>query len=117
VAEGPVVETQIIDKASQEDAARRPASEFLEAGLKILTARAVLRDQPSGERSMAKTVAIFNAWTGNNISVQDGWRFMISLKQAREIQGFYNEDDYEDGTNYFALLGEEESSNLGRKKG
>jgi hypothetical protein len=95
---------------------RRPAVSFLENGVKILGERAALRDQPNGERSMAKTVAIFNAWTGNNLSVEDGWRFMIALKQAREIQGFFNADDYEDGANYFALLGEEESANEKRQK-
>ncbi len=95
---------------------RKSAVSFLERGVQILGERAALRDQPSGERSMAKTVAIFNAWTGNNMSVEDGWRFMIALKQAREISGFFNEDDYEDGANYFALLGEEESANADRQK-
>ena len=103
-------------KEDKEIPLRKPAVSFLESGVRILGERAALRDQPGGERSMAKTVAIFNAWTGNNLSVEDGWRFMIALKQAREISGFFNEDDYEDGCNYFALLGEEESTNMARKK-
>lgn len=101
---------------STSEPSRRPAVEFLENGVRILGERAKLRDQPNGERSMARTVAIFNAWTGNNLSVEDGWRFMIALKQAREIQGFYNADDYEDLANYAALLGEEESANIKRQK-
>jgi hypothetical protein len=92
------------------------AVKFLEDGAKVLKARAQLRDQPAGERSMAKTVAIFNTWTGNNLSVEDGWRFMIALKQAREIQGAFHGDDYTDGAVYFSLLGEEESGNPLRKK-
>ncbi|MDF2435452.1 MAG: hypothetical protein JWP44_5083 [Mucilaginibacter sp.] len=95
---------------------RDPAPDFLDEAVSTMKARAQLRDQPAGERSMDKTVAIFNAWTGNNLSVDDGWRFMLSLKQAREIQGFYNRDDYVDGAAYFALLGEEESANTTRQK-
>ena len=86
------------------------AHDFLEESAAVMKQRAALRDAPGGERSMSKTVAIFNAWTGNNISVEDGWRFMISLKQAREIQGKFHGDDYADGAAYFALLGEEKSS-------
>lgn len=92
------------------------AHTFLEEGAKVLAARAQLRDSAGGERSMATTVAIFNAWTGLGLSVEDGWRFMIALKQAREIQGTYHRDDYVDGANYFALLGEEESGNARRRK-
>ena len=82
---------------------------FLEEASETMKARAQLRDAQGGERSMAKTVAIFNAWTGNNLSEDDGWRFMISLKQAREVQGKYNRDDYVDLAAYCGLLGEFES--------
>jgi hypothetical protein len=61
---------------------------------------------------MEKTVAIFNAWTGSNMTVENGWRFMIALKQAREVQGKFNADDYVDGAAYFALLGEDESGKV-----
>lgn len=82
---------------------------FLEEASEAMKARASLRDAQGGERSMAKTVAIFNAWTGSNMSEDDGWRFMIALKQAREIQGKYNRDDYVDLAAYCGLLGEFES--------
>lgn len=85
------------------------ADSFLEEALSVMKQRAALRDAPGGERSMAKTVAIFNAWTDNNLSIEDGWRFMLALKQAREIQGKFHADDYADGSAYFALLGEERS--------
>lgn len=35
-----------------------------------------------GVRSMAHTVEIFEAWTGNKLSEADGWRFMMRLKMA-----------------------------------
>jgi hypothetical protein len=93
-----------------------PAVQFLTAAGDAMRARARLRDTPNGERSIEKTVAIFNAWTGNNLSPEDGWRFLIALKQAREIQGFFNDDDYTDMAAYAALLGEEESGNANRRK-
>ena len=93
-----------------------PASWFLDNAGAAMKARAALRDQPTGERSMQKTVEIFNAWTGCHLTVQDGWRFVIALKMAREIQGFFNADDYVDGAAYMALLGEDESTNPNRVK-
>jgi hypothetical protein len=71
--------------------------------------RAILREAAEGERSIPKAVAIYNAWTGQYLTEEDGWRFMIALKQAREIQGQFHSDDYVDGAAYFGLLGEERS--------
>lgn len=88
------------------------ATTLLQEGQDILKARAALRDSDEGERSMARTVAIFNAWTGSSMSEENGWRFMIALKQAREIQGDFHKDDYQDLVNYSALLGECASCNL-----
>lgn len=90
---------------------------FLEEAAQTMRARAALRDaQETGERSMERTVSIFNIWTGNNLSVKDGWRFMVALKQAREIQGKYNRDDYVDLAAYASLLGEEEAKDNGTKQ-
>ena len=86
------------------------ASSFLEDAVSTMKQRAAQRDASgSGERSMERTVNIFNAWTGNKLTVQDGWRFMIALKQAREIQGNFHEDDYVDLAAYAGLLGEDRS--------
>ena len=75
---------------------------------RILDQRAKMRDsEDTGERSMEKTVGIFNTWTGKDMSVVDGWRFMISLKMAREFRGAPDIDNYVDGANYWALLGED----------
>jgi antirestriction protein len=82
------------------------AHEFLREAGQALEQRAALRDQPTGERSMARAVKIFEAWTGIELSELDGWRFMVALKQAREIQGNFCADDYTDGSGYFGLVGE-----------
>ena len=81
------------------------ASDFLEEAVTTMKKRALQRDTEN-ERSMAKTVAIFNAWTGGSMTEADGWRFMICLKQAREIQGSFLRDDYVDLSAYAGLLGE-----------
>lgn len=95
----------------------RHAASFLDEAVSTMKQRASQRDAgDNGERSMAKTTDIFNAWTGNNISVEDGWRFMIALKLAREVQGSYHADDYVDLAAYASLLGEEESGNPSRQK-
>jgi hypothetical protein len=89
------------------------ASDFLEEAVTTMKKRAMQRDAEQ-ERSMAKTVAIFNAWTGASMSEADGWRFMLCLKQAREIQGGFLRDDYVDLSAYSGLLGEH-MSNLSSK--
>lgn len=59
-----------------------------------------------GERSMAHTVAIFEAWTGISLSEADGWRFMMALKMARSLTGKPKLDTYVDLAGYAGLLGE-----------
>lgn len=68
--------------------------------------RAALRDAPDGERSMAKTVAMFNIYAGTELTEEQGWRFMEILKIVRSSQGAYCADDHEDATAYAALCGE-----------
>lgn len=95
-------------------AAEPIAHGMLEESIGQMKARAALRDAGSGERSMARTIGIFNAWTGNSLTEEDGWRFMVALKQAREVQGHFNRDDYVDLAAYAALLGECENGNPNR---
>lgn len=83
------------------------APDFLLKAVEEMQAKAKLRDQPEGERSMARTVQAFNALTGNDISERDGWLFMACLKMARAStteKGVV--DDYVDGAAYLALAGE-----------
>lgn len=68
--------------------------------------RAASRDLPQGERSMARTVAAFNAMTGRNLTETEGWLFMVQLKAARATAGAFNRDDYVDMAGYAALAGE-----------
>lgn len=59
------------------------------------------------ERSMAATVAAFNAIEGTALTERQGWAFMQTLKLVRAAStarnGRYNEDDYLDGAAYAAL--------------
>lgn len=70
--------------------------------------RAATRDNTGGqgERSMAATVATFNAYTGKNLTEEEGWAFMVILKLVRAKGGGYRTDDYVDGAAYFGLMGE-----------
>ena len=59
------------------------------------------------ERSMARSVAAFNAIEGTNLTERQGWAFMQILKMARAgataRNGKANVDDYVDGAAYAAL--------------
>ena len=82
------------------------ASDFLGAALSHLEDRASTYDNPTGERSMGRTVEAFNAITGHKLTEEHGYLFMVLLKAVRSQQGKYKSDSYEDGAAYFALMGE-----------
>ena len=82
------------------------ASDFLGAALNHLEDRASTYDNPTGERSMGRTVEAFNAITGHKLTEEQGYLFMVLLKAVRSQQGKYKSDSYEDGAAYFALMGE-----------
>ena len=82
------------------------ANHFLEAALNHLGNRASTYDSPQGERSMGRTVEAFNTITGNKLTEEQGYLFMVLLKAVRSQQGKYKSDSYEDGAAYFALMGE-----------
>lgn len=71
--------------------------------------RAALRDQPHGERSMARAVAAFNAMFGYALTVAEGWQFMELLKMSRGAAGSYHADDHLDRVAYAALAAEAEA--------
>ena len=64
-------------------------------------------DGQAQERSMAATVAAFNAIEGTALTERQGWAFMQVLKLTRAANtarnGRYNPDDYLDGAAYAAL--------------
>jgi hypothetical protein len=83
------------------------AAGILREAESTLRERASQRDcEITGERSMASTVATFNALTGFNLSEENGWEFMCILKMVRGRQGKARQDDYVDLSSYGALLGE-----------
>lgn len=93
-----------------------PAPEFLERAAQHMKDRAALRDSPTGERSMAKTVAAFNSIFDTNLSEIQGWQFLELLKIVRSSQGQYVADDYEDAAAYAALAGEAASKAGGHEQ-
>jgi len=96
-----------------EDKPYAQAHEVLEMGAKHMKDRAVTYDNADGERSMAKTVAAFNALTGHNVTTEQGWLMLCILKMSRSQQGEFKLDNYEDGAAYFALMGEQASIDRG----
>lgn len=81
------------------------APELLEQAAKTMRERSVERDVEK-ERAMAKTVALFNAQFGTNMTEYQGWMFMVHLKLARAEGGVFRADDYIDGAAYIALAAE-----------
>lgn len=82
------------------------ATDLLVQASDSIDQRAKLRDLPDGERSMARTVAAFNALHGTALTEVQGWHFMILLKLARATAGRKHLDDYVDLAAYGALAGE-----------
>lgn len=83
------------------------AIEFLERAADLMLERGKEYDSPDGERSMASTVAAFNVLTGNILSEQEGWLFMLLLKIARQHQSpNWHQDSSEDAIAYAALMAE-----------
>ena len=91
---------------TREEEPTMTASDFLGAALNHLEDRANTYDNPTGERSMGRTVEAFNAITGHKLTEEHGWLFMCLLKQVRSQQGKYKSDNYEDLTAYASLMGE-----------
>ena len=90
------------------------ADSFLRTAAATILDRGVQRDTSAEgaqqERSMAATVAAFNALEGTSLTERQGWAFMQVLKLARSAasarNGQFNADDFVDGAAYAALAGE-----------
>lgn len=89
------------------------AQEVLREAAAVITERGTQRDTGISatsvpqERSMAATVAAFNAIEGTDLTPRQGWAFMQTLKLVRGAtsarNGIFNPDDYTDGAAYAAL--------------
>lgn len=83
------------------------APDILSAAEKHMRDRAATYDKPEGERSMAQTVAVFNAFHGTTLTEAHGWHFMQILKDVRLFtRAGYHADSAEDGVAYAGLKAE-----------
>ena len=83
------------------------APALLTAAAKHMNDRAATYDKPEGERSMAQTVAVFEAYHGIKLTEAQGWHFMQVLKDVRLFtRETYHCDSAEDCIAYAALKAE-----------
>lgn len=84
------------------------ATEFLRNAASIMDERAKQYDSPTGERSMGRCVAAFNAITGKDLTESEGWLLLQVLKDVRQWQnpGTFHRDSAEDCIAYAALKAE-----------
>ena len=93
-------------KSESVDKVEPTAASILESGLGHMKDRAVTYDNPQGERSMGKTVDMFNTLYGLELTEEQGWAFMAILKLVRTSQGDFKLDNFEDLAAYAGLMGE-----------
>ena len=83
------------------------AHDFLVKANELMAQRGQTYDQPTGERSMGKTVVAFNAITGQTLTEAEGWLLLQLLKDARQwSRTEYHADSAEDGVAFSALKAE-----------
>lgn len=89
------------------------APQVLENAAKHIGGRADTYDQPQGERSMARTVEVFNAMHGTNLTPAQGWHFLQTLKDVRLFtRAKYHADSAEDCVAYAALKAEAKATEV-----
>ena len=81
-------------------------SDYLRQAADTLDERGKQYDASGYERSMAKTVSIFNILTNNSLTVAEGWQFMKVLKDVRlwSQTNSVQADSIVDNLGYTALL-------------
>jgi hypothetical protein len=83
------------------------AQEVLNKAKRLMDERGKQYDQPEGERSMLKTIHVFNTITGHSLSEAEGWLLQQILKDVRQWQREdYHADSAEDCVAYSALKAE-----------
>lgn len=84
-------------------------SDYLRQAADTLDERGKQYDASGSERSMEKTVNIFNILTGNSLTTAEGWQFMKVLKAVRLWSNIdsVHADSIIDDLGYTALLAEE----------
>jgi len=80
---------------------------MLHAAFQHMLDRASTYDSPEGERSMGKTIDIFNTITGRDLTEAEGWLIQQILKDVRQwARNDYHRDSAEDSIAYAALKAE-----------
>ncbi len=99
-------ETQHMAMRKQLASSAAPA--LLDTAARHLRDRAATYDKPEGERSMSRTVAMFNAATGRDLTEVEGWFLLQCLKDVRFFQNptTPHRDSLEDCIAYAALKAE-----------
>lgn len=106
----------MVDRLQRATTVPPTAPALLAAARGHLLDRAATYDKPEGERSMAATVAAFNAQTGRDLAESEGWLLMVNLKIVRDRQRpAAHRDSCEDLVAYGALYGESRLNNSERK--
>ena len=97
---------------------QKTPSDYLRQAADTLDERGKQYDASGSERSMEKTVTIFNMLTGNSLTTAEGWQFMKVLKDVRlwSNTSDVHVDSIVDNLGYTALLAEETISLGGKLK-
>lgn len=117
---GGIVAYKVVEPTAEQNAEINPpqipgvtAPQLLEKAASHMRDRAATYDSPEGERSMAKTVAAFNAITGRDLTETEGWLLLQVLKEVRLFQRpGYHADSAEDCIAYAALKAESKSKEV-----
>lgn len=104
--------------AEPDQVCAKTPSDFLRQAADTLDERGKQYDASGSERSMEKTVSIFNMLTGNSLTTAEGWQFMKVLKDVRlwSQTDSVHADSIVDNLGYTALLAEETISLGGKLK-
>jgi hypothetical protein len=83
----------------------KPDDESQDVGSVLLEAHRLIhgdrnRDYGPFVDDFARTVAIFNAWTGRDLTTWEGIAFMVCVKQSRMIASPHVRDHYADAAGY-----------------
>jgi len=78
---------------------------ILEQAITEIGGRATTYDQPDGEESMPKVIALFNRLYDKDLTVEQGWMLMVLLKAVRSSNGDFKLDNYVDLAAYAAFAG------------
>jgi hypothetical protein len=82
------------------------ADEILQQAIETLKSRGEGYDNPEGERTLEVLMPVFNIITAKNLTIREGYLFMILLKAIRSQQGVDKLDNWLDMAAYAALGGE-----------